>query len=588
MIWENTPSTNSPINAENLNSMNNSASASAEISSVNLMGIDVQENLYPGSADFGGTWLTVNATITNPDTFFKGYPIRYVASTWARYYREIYLTAGTYTFEGWFKADNASSIFVYLKFSSTTNPATLSQNSFQFNNKFENNKWSKVSVTFDVTAAGNVSPFILTAYGSGMYISQYRLVKGTSVFSLSDALDKKTDKSDFDVVEEKTNAIVTNKNYLEDLEVTELKAYERTTANVLDNQYCNIYPAIEIKSGKKYYYRNLYAYVCVVKYADNTSLNLSNDSTVVAANGSFTASANGYIYISVRRGQSNFVFTDSKDLYNSGLTDTFYTIDVQNLPKEYTVRKDGTGDFDSLVDAIEEATKYMDSIVRVGSGVWDLIDELGEDYIDNVSQTQRGVYLKNRIHLIFESGASVECIYTGERADTIAWLSAFNAGENGFTLENAKIITENIRYSVHDERDQDTDFYTNHYKNCEMIHSSTYAQGGQNQCIGGGLGLNGHIIIEGCVFENPLRTTATAIVSYHNSAGSGKSFLEVKGNYVRGTNTMRFNYYGASTEKSIVLCHDNSVGYEIRSNPETQSSTNVNIELIQWNNEIRS
>ena len=551
----------------------------------NLMGIDVQQNLYEGSADWSGVWINsdpINMTIT--DDTYQGYAVAHSAESWRRIYKEIPVVAGkTYTFQATIKQAVAGTIFLYITRADTTSPATISQSMFQFNNQ-PANTWITLSGTFTVSASGNVSPYALSN-GGAFSLAKYTLVEGKKVFSLTDALNEKADAS----IEEKTDTITLHKNILEDLTVTEGKVYERLTANAVDNEYCNIYPPINITSGTTYYFHNIYAYFCVIKYSDNTVVNLSDDTSTVLS-GSFTASKNGTIYISVRNSRSGFVFTESEVLYNSGLTESFATIDVQNIPKIYHVEKDGSGDFDSLVDAIDEATKYMDSKVYVGAGTWDLISELGSDYIDSVGSSKRGVYLKNRVHLIFNPKAVVECIYEGSRADTIAWLSAFNAGAHGFTLENANIKTGNIRYCVHDERDQDADFYTNIYKNCIMYHDSSYAQGGQNQCIGGGLGLNGHIVVDGCVFENP-NVNNSSILSWHNSAGSNaKSVVDVHGCYVKGTNTMRFRYYGStpSTQKSTILCHDNSLGAAVVYGAETSESTNENIELLAWNNVVRS
>lgn len=62
----------------------------------------------------------------------------------------------------------------------------------------------------------------------------------------------------------------------------------------------------------------------------------------------------------------------------------------------FHVEKDGTGDFTKLIDAIDEAEKYMDSVVYVGDGEWDIIDELGSDYVNSVSFTQRGGCIKEQ------------------------------------------------------------------------------------------------------------------------------------------------------------------------------------------------
>lgn len=259
---------------------------------------------------------------------------------------------------------------------------------------------------------------------------------------------------------------------------------------------------------------------------------------------------------------------------------------IHSAPKVFHVEKNGSGDFTKLTDAINEAIRYMDSTVYVGQGTWDLIEELGADYLNSVSQTQPGLILKNRIHVICSSNSKITCNYTGSRGDTITWLSAFNAGIYGFTLENATIESSKCRYSVHDERSADADAYNNYYINCRMTHDNT--DGGYNQCIGGGLGLNGHIIIDGCTFKNPARTNYQ-IVYYHNTSGTGKSFVEVKGSYFDGTNTLGFQWHGTSptTQKSTLFAHGNSLGSAIQ-HTGTPGATVENTEVIAWNNEIRS
>ena len=267
-------------------------------------------------------------------------------------------------------------------------------------------------------------------------------------------------------------------------------------------------------------------------------------------------------------------------------------LNKKSLARIYHVEKDGSGDFIKLVDAIEEAEKYMDSIVYVGKGEWDLIDELGSEYIESVSSSRRGVYLKNRIHVICSSRAVITCKYTGIRELTREWLSAFNSGPYGFTLENARIETDNVRYSMHDERDSDDDSYTNHYINCSMIHKN----GKYLNCIGGGLGRDGHIIVEGCYFEGESERN-NRLVYWHNS-GDGywtqeeskgaKSTIEIKGSYFEGKGTFFIQDFGKSEEVTVALCHGNSMGSIPYHGSSETYSPHENTKLIAWNNEIRS
>lgn len=257
----------------------------------------------------------------------------------------------------------------------------------------------------------------------------------------------------------------------------------------------------------------------------------------------------------------------------------------------FHVKKDGTGDFTKLIDAIDEAEKYMDSVVYVGDGEWNIIDELGSDYVNSVSFTQRGIVLKNRIKIVFASKSKVICNYSGDNTTTMNWLSPFNAGENGFTLENLNIYSRNVRYSVHDERNSSDDFYINRYINCHFFNYNE--NGGFRQCIGGGLGKNGYIVIENCIFENP-KASNNSLVSYHNTAnvggGSAKSNIEVFNCYVKGTGTLRFSWYGTSTDTTIVKATGNNLGSAIQFVAETSDGTspNENVELYEWNNIIRS
>lgn len=257
----------------------------------------------------------------------------------------------------------------------------------------------------------------------------------------------------------------------------------------------------------------------------------------------------------------------------------------------FHVEKDGTGDFTKLIDAIDEAEKYMDSVVYVGDGEWDIIDELGSDYVNSVSFNQRGVVLKNRIKIVFSSKSKVICDYSGDNTTIMNWLSPFNAGEHGFILENLNIYSHNVRYSMHDERDSDGDFYINRYINCHFFNYNE--NGGFRQCIGGGLGKNGYIVIENCIFENP-KASNNSLVSYHNTAnvggGSAKSNIEVSNCYVKGTGTLRFSWYGTSTDITIVKATGNNLGSAIQFVAETSDGTspNENVELYEWNNIIRS
>lgn len=262
---------------------------------------------------------------------------------------------------------------------------------------------------------------------------------------------------------------------------------------------------------------------------------------------------------------------------------------LEPVPMVYHVEKDGSGEYTNLADCIKEATRRKDAVVYVGAGTWDILTELGEDYLSSMSASKNGIVLKNRVHVICSSKAYIKCLYTGTDANVINYLSAFKAGPLGFTLENADIEVANVRYCVHDERNAETDHYDNYYLNCRMKNTNTIS-GSRSQCIGGGLGYDGHIVIDGCTFENPRRENY-GVVSYHNAHGTAtdsRSLIEVKGCYFYGKNTFRAGYYGNSEVITQCLVHGNSMGAEPYMTQEDPNYTNVNMEIVAWNNEIRS
>ena len=276
----------------------------------------------------------------------------------------------------------------------------------------------------------------------------------------------------------------------------------------------------------------------------------------------------------------------------NGLSNAMITIYIDHRKdgQIYRVEKNGSGDFTKLSDAIKEATRYFDSIVYVGQGTYDIIDELGSEYIETISVGNRGLYLKNRVHLIFASDSKVTCNYTGTTEAVQTWLTIFNSGIYGFTLENATLEASNCRYTVHDERDSDSEAYTNKYINCNMYMDNTARNITNELCIGGGLGVNGHIIIDGCKFSNKQNESGSA--SYHNSAGVGKSRIDLRDSYFDGKTFFYLSEYGESSDVSIAYISGCSFGAEVNINSQVIDVTDCNIKsgnvgIVAWNNVVR-
>ncbi|MBG1279444.1 BppU family phage baseplate upper protein [Lactococcus lactis] len=241
-------------------------------------------------------------------------------------------------------------------------------------------------------------------------------------------------------------------------------------------------------------------------------------------------------------------------------------------------------DYTTLKSAIEEATKYMDSIVYVDNGIYDLVEEFGTTYLDSYNGTDNiGLVLKNRVKVVFSSGAKVVFDYQGTNKKVHEYFSPFNSGEYGGTLENVWVESKNCRYSVHDERAHASDSYHNAYKKCTFIHDSSSASGWHaSQAIGGGLGRYGDILIEDCYCSSKSNddTISYHSTTYAESGNDAKSKIVVKNTYTSGT--LNFIQLGNSSEKAPILVS----GCNLRIAPKIEGSVET-MDLIAWGNTIR-
>lgn len=277
-----------------------------------------------------------------------------------------------------------------------------------------------------------------------------------------------------------------------------------------------------------------------------------------------------------------------KDIFNSPNIFTY-------LGKTITVTK--TGRHSNLIAAILQAEQYENAIVKVEDGIYDIIADMkeiyGNDYFDNYTHTDvhsGGVELKNNIKIIFTAQAKVVCNYEGDNTQVMQYFSPFIGGYKGFTLENLDISASRVRYCVHDDNGWFNSPYQNNYINCKMyLDNRQNTAWRSNSCIGGGFGKSGIINIISCEFET--EDTGIAFntpVSYHNSSvADAQSYVYLRDCYFKQDNTFRISYYGVSNKMSTAKVCGCSFGAQPFVSSEA-GATNVNVELIEWNNEIRS
>lgn len=579
------------VTGDQLNALNSDISDESGMTST--LNVNVyNENLLPGSNIWEGNWKTATQLINKWQTngTHMGFLVKQRTGTYNGIYKNVSVEAGKkYTFEAFVMVSVAQNVNVVVGNASSGDGTTATTNVKSKPFAVVANEWTHLLLTFSCSVGGIIAPRIENTTSATISVCGYVMYEGYPVTHVSDLIDSyPTIKA---TVDEFADMVYPMINILEEEEITAGKIYHRGTVTSENNAGGKIISnLIPVTEGITYYYRNLWAYFSAVRYFDGTIVPLS-DATSTLASGSFMATKNGELAVTIgqSRTNNNILLTTNETLYNNNTFATEYIPKKLKVPKVYHVEKDGSGDFDNLIEAITEAEKYMDSTVYVGTGTWDVVEEMG-DAFENISQTNRGIYLKNRIHLIFASDSEWVCNYTGTNASVIAWACIFNSGVNGFTLENATLKGSNIRYLVHDERDSDTDRYINKYINCRFELDNSESTSTTHQCIGGGLGLCGYIEIDGCYFKSVI-DTAKNVMFYHNSAaanGGAKSHISVKNCYVDGLGRFGFHWYGNSqliTEVEVSGC---SYGAELNIGPETQTAPYENVHVTEWNNVVRT
>lgn len=266
-----------------------------------------------------------------------------------------------------------------------------------------------------------------------------------------------------------------------------------------------------------------------------------------------------------------------------------------NESNVYTVAKTGTADFTTLKDAVYEAVKHENSTVRVLNGTYDLIEEWGPSFLDNYKYGRvLGLPLYNGIHLFFSANTLVTFNYSGDNKDVCTHFSPFSGhGENGevgdYTIEGLNIEAKNTRYIIHDDPSGNNTPYTHKYINCHMFFP--VSEKGYVQVIGGGLGRNGTIIIEGGYYYGS-GSTHTGVISWHNtSLADSRGKIVIKDVYLDGPNesaNFRFGYYGSSTQVTPIFISGCSMQAAPVLRPENNSAKIVNMKLFELNNTIRT
>lgn len=389
----------------------------------------------------------------------------------------------------------------------------------------------------------------------------------TNVDQRVDTLEEKENEL---ITPEKTTFVEASRNLydMNNIENISRKYLNRGTGVEMSNSSYCISHYIEVVPGERFICnKELYSYAWYT--ADKTLL--YGSTTGFPAGIPFNISTNAkvkYIRICFSRTELNGL------QFERGNEITKYRVygelEIPNLKiDDKTFHVGANQEIKTLKEGIEIATRYNGATLYVDDGVYDLVSEFGQEYLDN-NNSDKGLELKNNIHVIFSSRAKVIFNYTGNNAYIHKEFSPFNAGVYGFTLENLTLECSNCRYAIHDERGGSTDKYHNRYINMKISTDNSNNPNWANQHnIGGGLGNDGYIEVIGNIFNNA--------VTYHNNNNTGytksKSKVIIKDNYFSAGGVI-CEGYGSSTEITEFLVVNNSMDWLYT---KTENANNINV-----------
>lgn len=258
----------------------------------------------------------------------------------------------------------------------------------------------------------------------------------------------------------------------------------------------------------------------------------------------------------------------------------------------------GTGkQYTRLRDAVAAGVLNGGTVI-VYAGTYNLATEFATEIAAETGTA--GIALGNGVHVKFMAGAYVTAEFDGSSEWVYERFQPFYS-TGSFTLENAHIVAQNCRYCVHNEMGNSTTPYSSNYINCHMEYTNTRQNVKYIQCIGGGLGLHGNILIDGGYYKSSTTYGTKSYgsygtpqncqqpISFHNSyQENADSKLVIKNVYLADRGYFRFGNYGSSTILSNVEISGCSVGLPTMNMFETVDSTNVNISYVLFNNVVRN
>lgn len=249
----------------------------------------------------------------------------------------------------------------------------------------------------------------------------------------------------------------------------------------------------------------------------------------------------------------------------------------------YTVKKDGTGDFRTLVEAIKatgSGSKEKPKTIYIYSGEYDILQELGGDNFLNTVKTvnseRQGIEVPDYVNIVGIGDVRLKMDVPDDKTtrETSTRISVLNVWRHN-TIKNIKITVRNTRYAVHDETNNQyanndmkyIDCYFEHLGNKAGVWNST-------QAYAAGMGSGGNYLFDNCTFKS-----TTLPFSMHDNFNVESNRVKIsKCTFITGSGeeSIRFGSYGTGAKKSIVTIENCNIDKSVKLFEEQTNSRHGN------------
>ena len=464
----------------------------------------------------------------------------------------------------------------------------------------------KTATSLKLGTDTQVSDFSFTATGDGLLYVTTTTGTNAMVFD--------ADYTQADYVEGKTNWQLKNDSignqiteenctFFKRLEQYLLKA-NKTTGNyytaysgvlrTTTSAVTSTFSGVNLIAGETYTFINVYGYFTQIFDKSGVFIDKLTASTDVSVTVTYTPSVDCVVYVSAYNTEvpmlvnsSNIlpqeyiegIYENVLDIVDTTLTQAGMAADAKTVgdkfPTTLTVKKDGTGDYTTVVAAVTQANVLSDAgktvNINIYEGDYDLLAELGgSTFLSAIERSgefaeRQGLRLKKNVNL-FGVGY---VILRYELPDTATYVqsqctSALNLYQTN-SIENIEFIAKNCRYALHDEANGGNPYLTRYIKNCRFTHlGNVPGLWEYPSVLGGGAGGGSDYTFINSQF---ITKTYAQAWSYHTNNNQVPSHFNVDGCVgivkASGGNSFNCTYYGkghlGKTIFNIKNCSGNGI-----------------------------